>query len=273
MELLKATLRIALVLVIVVPLLIYFMQARLIYFPRTYEYYGAYLQRVEHLEFENRGKRQTAFLIRSSDGPIEQIWWVFGGNGSLALDWVEQVEAIQKPGIAFVMVDYPGYGISKGRPKPSSIRRSVDRLIPTVSTALDLSDEETLAKSAALGHSLGAAVAMEMAARYDLKLVVAISPFTTMKAMATRTVGPVLSNLLTHRYDNVRSLTTLSERGTAQILMFHGDQDEIVPFAMGKQLGDDFSGIVEFRAVKGAGHNDIISFLEGDLIRIVSGES
>tara|TARA_R110002096_G_scaffold67332_8_gene163357 strand:- start:13678 stop:14499 length:822 start_codon:yes stop_codon:yes gene_type:complete len=270
MEFLKPVFRIILVLLVVVPLLIYLVQAKLIYFPRTYGNYGTYLRRVEHLKFENRGKSQTAFLINKGHEPIERVWWVFGGNGSLALDWLDQIEAVNAPGVIFVMVDYPGYGICEGRPNPSSIRRSIDRLIPVVAKRLNLSEELLLQKSATLGHSLGAAVALEMAARFDLQLVVAISPFTTMKAMASRTVGPVLSNLLTHRYDNLSSLRSLHEKGTAQVLMFHGDRDQIVPFEMGKQLSQNFSAVVKFQSVPGAGHNDIINFLEEELTRVIS---
>ncbi len=270
MEILKSTLRILLVVGIVLPLAIFLVQSWLIYFPRNYDQYDAYLRRAEALEFTNRGKSQTAFLVQRGDAPPTGVWWVFGGNGSLALDWLDLVESVDRPDLAFVLVDYPGYGLCEGRPNPGSVLRSIDALIPVVAKRLELSEEVLLDRSAAMGHSLGAAVALEMAANFELKSVIAISPFTTMKAMAGRTVGPVLSHLLTHRYDNVRSLRTLEAQSNSHILLFHGTNDEIIPFAMGRQLADDFPGLIQFRAVNGAGHNNIILEIEDQLIPILA---
>ncbi len=268
MDLLKSGLRVAVALAVIVPLLIFVAQASLIYFPRDYADYSAYLRRVEHLKFENRGKAQTAFLLNSGgDGAVERVWWFFGGNGALALDWLSLAENLEKPGIACVLVDYPGYGLCEGRANPRSIRRSVDALFPVVAEHLGMTEETLKGRSAVLGHSLGAAVALDTAARYELDFAVVISPFTTMKKMATRTVGPVLSNLLTHRYDNVESLNLLANSGRSgvRVHLFHGREDEIVPFAMGRQLAGDFSGIVRFHPVDGAGHNDIFGAIEPEI--------
>ena len=89
-----------------------------------------------------------------------------------------------------------------------------------------------------------------------------------MKDMAARTVGGLLSNLLRHRWNNERSLAKLAEAPDAKVIMFHGTQDEVIPFSMGKTLSEAYPNLIDFHPVKGLGHNDIINALEPQLVTL-----
>jgi fermentation-respiration switch protein FrsA (DUF1100 family) len=67
------------------------------------------------------------------------------------------------------------------------------------------------------------------------------------------TVVPVLGRTLVSGFD------ALSRIGQVRVplLIIHGTHDEIIPFAMGKQLFDAANQPKQFWAVEGAGHNDI----------------
>lgn len=256
-------------------LFLYLAQAKLIYLPRSYHASQPELPRVEPVAYVLNGKKQVSFLPRrESETPPETVWWLFGGNGSVALDWLGIVEAVPRDkDRAFVLFDYPGYGFSRGRPNPQRIFASVDAAIPAVAEKLGMSRDELLSRSRALGHSLGAAVAFDFANRHGLNRVIAISPFTTMAAMAKKQVGPIGPFLLTHRYDNEKSIDGLLDAGSpVEITIFHGNDDQIIPDEMGRSLEerDPDGDRVRYVPVPEAGHNDIVMRIAPELLRMLA---
>jgi pimeloyl-ACP methyl ester carboxylesterase len=256
--------------------MVYLGQGRLIYFPRNYAANTPALEKVKAHSYVSGDSKQWVYVLkREESNPPDRVWWVFGGNGATALGWVELVaKSDSAVNQAFVLFEYPGYGFNSGRPGPGAIFQSVDDAITVVSESLGLSHEELLSRSQSAGHSLGCAVALDMANRHGLERVIAISPFTTMQAMADRSVG-VFSKLLSHRYDNEASIDALLDRkGEVAVTIFHGEQDTLIPLEMGRSLAErDSSGeSVEFIPVSGAGHNDIIWSLEDELLVLFDGE-
>lgn len=272
MELLKSLLRIAVILAVVVPTTLLLAQSKMIYLPRSYAGYDDFVKMTSMRAYPCGDRKHTVFLWRPSNASDEskvpeRIWWLFGGNGALALDWMPSIMNLEDPDTLFVLVDYPGYGYNKGKPSPKSVAEAVDCLHDFLAKGFGISPEELSARSAVTGHSLGAAAALDTAARHGIDEVIAISPFTTMKDMAARTVGRLLSNLLRHRWNNEQSLAELAKNPDAKVTMFHGTQDEVIPFAMGKTLAERYPEMIEFHSVEGIGHNDIIDALQDQLVQ------
>lgn len=267
-------LRITVLLLILPPTLLLAFQRHLIYFPRDYDErsHRAALDLLTRVEFESKGKPQTAFLFNEPEGEApKKIWWCFGGNGALAAEWLLSFHFIEAPGTAFVLFEYPGYGYNKGRANPKSIQRSIDDFQQLLTGRWGLTSDELNERSAVLGHSLGAAAGIEMAARHEIDEIVAISPFTTMKDMAKLVIGGALSNLLLHRFNNERPLDQIvSQSPNATIRIFHGVEDRQIPIEQGKSLANRHPDRIQFHPVEGAGHNDIISEIGDQLRQIVT---
>jgi len=268
-------LAVALVLGIAFLATLYLTQERLIYFPRSYPGDHPALAGVEQVPFSVEGKRQVGFLLGDpGDGAPapERVWWIFGGNGSVALDWYGLVSRARPgPGTAVILFDYPGYGFCEGRPHPERIQRSVDTLFSLLASRWDLASGDLAERSSALGHSLGAAVGLEAARRHEFPRAVGISPFTSMSEMARRQVGPLLGRFLRHDYDNVASLEGMAERTPSpEVLLFHGTADGLIPCAMSETLARSHPGMIELVLVPGAGHNDVIAPLEPTLSALLS---
>lgn len=268
----KVFLLVVLGLFLLVVAVIYFGQGKLIYYPRRYSEASPALQKVESVHYLSGGKKQWAYLFgRREEAPPACVWWVFSGNGSAALDWVGIVENVDPAADrVFVLFDYPGYGFNWGNPHPKTIRRSVDDALPVVAGKLGLSIDELIARSRTVGHSLGAAVALDTAARNNMTKVVAISPFTSMQAMADRQMA-VLAPLLSHHYDNETALDLLLKADPpATVTIFHGDRDSLIPLEMSQSLSarDAEGNMVKFHSVPGAGHNDIVGSIAPELIEI-----
>lgn len=266
-KLTRMALEIVLLVAIGLSLLLLGCQRSLIYLPRAYEAESLRLasERAAALTYSTGEGSQTAYYFPPTGAEAERIWLVAGGNGALALDWSEFIMGY--PGRAaegFLVVDYPGYGASEGKPGPAAIRESMRSAVGALAGHLSLSEDAVRAKVAVLGHSIGAACVLIAAEDTGARRAVLISPFTTMTDMARRVVGVPLCYLLTHRYDNVARLGTLADRG-AKVTIFHGTDDGIIPVEMSRRLADGFPGTVHLIEVSGAGHNDIL-FLAEDRI-------
>lgn len=287
----KVLLLVILALVLFFLLMFFLGQGKMIYFPRSYVANTPLLEKVTAHSYDSGGKKQWVYLLKRDGASFQdrvpldrvspdrvspdRVWWLFGGNGSVALDWVSLVEkADPSANHAFVLFDYPGYGFNSGRPGPKAIFQSVDDAIPVVARQLALEPEALMNRSSGMGYSLGCAVALDSANRHGWNRVVAVSPFTTMQAMAERAVGGLLSRLLNHHYDNEVSIDALVERGDSRVTIFHGDSDNLVPYEMGEALAgrDESGGVVDFVPVPRAGHNDIIGALEVELVAILNAE-
>ncbi len=108
------------------------------------------------------------------------------------------------------------------------------------------------------GHSLGAAVALDFAARHRVERVVAIASFTTLREEAARVVGRELARLLRENYDNRENLSRIARHNPkARIGIFHGMADNDIPVEMGGELAREFP-FVEFFAIDGAGHVSVL---------------
>jgi len=269
----KAFLLIVLGLFLLVVAVLYFGQGNLIYYPRRYSAAHKALEKVESVFYLSGGQKQWAYLFGREEGKSPaRVWWIFSGNGSVALDWVGRVEKVD-PTIdqVFVLFDYPNYGFNRGRPHPKTIRRSVDDSIPVIAGKLGLPVDELISRSRTVGHSLGSAVALDTAGRLGMHRVVAISPFTSMRDMADRNFGGVLTPLLNHHYDNETAIDLLLKSDPpASVIIFHGDSDRLIPDEMSRSLAarDAEAAAVQFRSVPGAGHNDIVGKITPELIAI-----
>ena len=237
-------------------------QHRFIYFPRHYS--AAELQEarnagVQSLQFQTSQGNQVAFFWQKDDSRTvsRNVWMIFGGNGSVALDWIGLVRQFSTSGVCFLLIDYPGYGICEGRPNPQSILENSEGALQALKEYRHWEiDAEALG---ILGHSLGGAAALLFAAKHVVREIVIFSTLTTMEEMVRTQIHFPLGPLLRHRFDNLSSLRTiLSQDPVPRICIFHGDADEIVPLKMGHALAQLDPRRITFIEIPGAGHNEIV---------------
>ncbi|MDH5560422.1 MAG: alpha/beta hydrolase [Deltaproteobacteria bacterium] len=244
-------------------ILLYYFQDRLIYFPRHYS--GFYLElskRLNKIEFQTSEGHQTAFYLPQRDRSLStssKLWVFFSGNAALALDWWDFIQDYPEPDTAFLLVDYPGYGFSEGRPSPKSILEASIGAFNALAKSLNSPREDLVLKAGTLGHSLGAAAALNFADHTGIKKVLLISAFTRLKDMAKKIVGSPLYRLTRHNYNNLAVLKRLEGHSPQpQVVIFHGNRDEVIPFEMGKEIKQKFNGLVEFHELDQANHNQIL---------------
>ncbi|XHR27757.1 MAG: alpha/beta hydrolase [Chthoniobacteraceae bacterium] len=282
MRFLRSLTRVIIFPVLVFPVLIFAFQDKMIYHPRRYpqeqliELRQKYreVSRVSPLDYATPQGPQRCYYVPPASGTAQgNLWVLFNGNGSLALDWMYLLDSYPAASDAFLLVEYPGYGACKGHPSSKAIQESADAALAALAGRLGVAEDVLEPHLATLGHSLGCAAALGFAARHPVGRVVLLAPFTSMEDMARRTVGTPLCYLLADNYDNRARLREIAARPTPpRVEIFSGTRDHLIPSAMGRELADLAPGVARFTPVEGAGHNDILGHT-GLILPAMTGEA
>ena len=247
-------------------------QHRLIYFPRKSPILTLPAG-IERISYESDGARQISYYLAAGplpDHPPQSLWVLFGGNASLALDWLPFASRYRDSRTAFLFFDYPGYGESEGKAGPNSIQESLLTCLHGLAERLGLPFPELIGRTSLIGHSLGAAVALQFADRYPVREIILLAPFTSMLDMAKRTVPFPFYHLLLHRYDNRAVLDRITSGKTQpDVTIIHGARDEIVPVSMARSLASGHPEQIQYIEIDGADHNTVLDVAEPIIHKIM----
>ena len=236
-------------------------QPKLIYHPRSYPtgYQTWKTSSLELLRYQTAEGSQTAYYLPPENNSVQRVWVLFGGNAGLALDWLGLLAQVSSAGVGFLLIDYPGYGACEGSASPETIRISTRAAVQAWKREFGLESETSWAT---LGHSLGAAAALQFAEDHPVDRIVLLAPFTSLADMVRHLFGGWLVPLLRHPFENRKPLQMVLERNPVPaILIAHGDRDEVVPVEMARELATLNPKQIEYLEVPDTGHNDILSKL------------
>jgi len=182
----------------------------------------------------------------SGDSLAPGLIWFYGNMETIG-DIAPILRDFRPPGIGMLVLDYRGYGESGGRPSERGVYRDARAAWDYMTSRPEIDS----ARIAVYGRSIGSAVALYLATERPVKAVILESPFTSGKAMAKKHYALVPTSLVTLRLDNLER----ARRLTVPLIVFHGTDDWIAPFEMGRAVAA--AGHAEdFVPFQGAGHND-----------------
>lgn len=193
------------------------------------------------------GLTLTAWFAPADDGRDAAVL-VAPGNGGHRLDRAGLAEHLVDRGFAVLLLEYRGYGGNPGRPDEAGLlldARAAQRALVTHGFPPD--------RTVYLGESLGAGVAVALAAEVPPAAVLLRSPFTSLADTAAHHY-PLLpvDALLRDRYDVVTPLSGLC----VPVTVVHGTADTIVPPAQSTVVARTAPHLVEHVVLAGVGHND-----------------
>jgi hypothetical protein len=182
-----------------------------------------------------------------------KLFLYFHGNDGNVSTSVAETALLRELGHSVLVIDYRGYGESDGRfPSERTMYEDAEAALRYARERLGADARDTWL----YGHSLGAAVAIDLAAKHpELGGLIVESGFTSIYDMARLepqyAVFP-LKLLLRERFESIRKVPDLA----LPVLYVHGTADEVVPFEMGKALFARSGGRKAFVGVAGGRHED-----------------
>jgi len=188
-------------------------------------------------------------------------WWIPGkpagkvvlylhGNDDNVATAVREVAPLRDLGHSVLVIDYRGFGASRGRfPSEASVYEDAEAAWRYLVGAGVRPSELYI-----YGHSLGGAIAIELARRHpEAAGLVVESSFTSIYDMAMlqrRYAWLPVRRLLNQRFDSLAKVAGLS----LPVLYLHGTADEVVPYDMGRRLYEASGGEKRFVALEGGRH-------------------
>lgn len=184
----------------------------------------------------------TDVTFAAKDGPELHGWWLDAkgehrgtvvychGNAANLTLHTRNVAWLPRLGYAVLVFDYRGYGRSKGKVTRAG---TVEDAVAAVDFALDRDPKRTVV----FGHSLGGAVAITATARRKaVRAVIAESTFPSYRRIAGASappLAPFVGLFVANGSDPVDVLDQLPPR---PLLVIHGEEDDIVPVHLGREL-------------------------------------
>ena len=176
------------------------------------------------------------------------VLWCHGNAGNI-INRLENLRELYRIGLSVFIFDYRGYGRSQGSPSEEGLYQDAlgahdyltrNRMIPPERIVL-------------FGRSLGAAVAGELAVQKPAAGLILESSFPSIAAVAKFHYGGLpLHWLLGAEFTLIDRLPHLS----LPKLVIHGDQDDIIPLELGRQVFEAAKPPKFFYAIPGADHNN-----------------
>ena len=170
------------------------------------------------------GVRINAFY--HSNPASKQVLLWFHGNAENIGYGLDHLRALAKIGVNILAVDYRGYGKSEGKPDEAGVYHDADAAYDYLIKQRHFRAEDIFI----YGHSLGGAVAVNLASRRPCGGLIVQSSFTSARAMARRMFAiPLIEYVVKSRFDSLQKIRDVH----APILIVHGTRDEVVPLRNG----------------------------------------
>jgi uncharacterized protein len=167
------------------------------------------------------GGRVEAWLLRADapSGHAVPLLLFAHGNAELIDHWASEFETPREWGVSALLVEFPGYGRSAGRPSEASV---TEALVAAYDWAVSSAGVDPR-RIVGYGRSLGSAAVCALARERELAALVLESTFSSVPRMA-RGFG-IPSFLVRDRFDSLSVL----RRFEGPVLVIHGERDTIVP--------------------------------------------
>ncbi len=228
-------------------------EEKFIFFPAVYpegmyESEGRALQPEDHWFTTEDGLNLHGWFLRSKDS-LGTILMFHGNAGNLSHRG-EILRRLRSTGLNVFIFDYRGYGKSGGSPNEEGVYADGRAAAQYIKGIAGVNHRRLFY----LGSSLGGAVAIDVATHQSPAGMILESTFSSAKDVAASAYPflPARYLLRTH-FDSESKIRTLH----IPLLFFHGTDDSIIPYRLGRKLFEAANPPKQFIDIPGAGHNDM----------------
>ena len=182
-----------------------------------------------HLGERDKPKRTVIFSHGNGEdlGNLESFLSYFGSDSA-----------------EMIAYDYPGYGLSEGKPGEEGCFEAVEAVYAYVVNQLERDPEKIIM----WGRSLGTGPSLYLASREKVGGLILETPFLSAFRSATG-----ITMLPWDRFRNV----DYTEKVTCPSLVIHGTLDEVVPFRQGREIFRQLPEPKKFFKIERGQHNNL----------------
>lgn len=175
----------------------------------------------------------------------------FHGNAGTIADRVERLHPFIQAGYGVMLVSYRGYAGNPGVPTEQGLYNDARAGFYYLQQQ-DISLDNIII----FGESLGTGVAVQMAMEYPTKVLVLLSPYTSIIdiGQARYPIFPV-KLLLKDKYNSMAKINNIMQ----DVILLHGKKDKVIPFEYGRALFDAYQGNKEILVGEEAEHANILT--------------
>lgn len=198
-----------------------------------------------------------AVAIPASFGHVKGVWLharngearapaalYFHGNAEFVDQNVALLEPLAALGMHVLLIEYPGYAGTDGRPSRTSLDEAALRGYDWLAARADVDPGRIVA----IGRSVGAGPAVAVGRQRPLRALVLLAAFSSVDDFAHGMGAPAF--LVRDRYDNRKVLRDFD----GPLLLFHGRRDGIIPYRHSERLAK--AARVATLVPLDCGHND-----------------
>ncbi len=161
--------------------------------------------------------------------------------------------SLQKLNYTYLAVDYPGYGLSTGKPSEKT-------LISAGQTALKwLNERFPNSRIVIIGWSLGASAAIltTSSADIDINGLVVLSGWTSLVDVASKKVS-FFSLFIRDHFNSLEAIKNIN----CPILIIHGKEDTLIPYTHSEELALQAPLLYKSIIIPNIGHNNLYRWSE-----------
>lgn len=172
------------------------------------------------------GKIEAWFFSPVSREPAPAMLFAHG-NGEVIDHWPDVMQMFAHRGVAVLLVEYPGYGRSDGKPTQKAIAEAFTAAYDWLASREDVDT----GRISAMGRSLGGGAVADLSRVRPLAALVLTSTFSSVRDIAWR--GYFLPGFLAlDPFDNRRAVASFD----GPVLVIHGRRDDQIPFRHAEAL-------------------------------------
>ncbi len=213
-------------------------------------------------------KEDSFSLPPLNKGGLGGVVLYLHGNGLNVGANVEHANRFHRLGLSVFLIDYRGYGKSQGEfPTESQVYEDAQLAWGYLVKQRGLNPKQIYI----YGHSLGGAIAIDLAVRHpEAAGLIVEGSFTSARAMVDFQSGVYrmfpIDLLLTQKFDSLAKVDRLQ----MPLLFIHGTADTVVPVEMSKKLFDAAPEPKELYIVPNAGHNNLAELAGAEYLQRIS---
>lgn len=211
--------------------------------------------------------------LQKTEGPAPLVIF-FTGNAQNSSNTMYHYYASGKMkdvfgGYNLMIVDYPGYGMSKGKPSDDSMFVASNYVFEYASNMQEVDKD----KIVIMGYSIGTGVATYCASKNAASGLILVAPYDKALSLYNDAIdsfyGP-MESLAKYRFDSVTYAKDVQE----PTIIFTSKGDEVISYKHSLSLAEKFSELKDVVILEGVDHNGyftqkevlegIRGFLEGE---------